>query len=104
MQYIRSLFTYIFLSLPTSIAMCGIVCVVALQGASPESRPKTNGHIPNSINGHNLKHDDYGLRLAKEIDGSLDMIDHRGPDSRGQWISDDKRVGTRPLIRVSLAS
>lgn len=84
--------------------MCGIVCVVALQGVSHELQSKPNGHISNGVNGLHLKDDDYGLRLAKEIDSSLDMIDHRGPDSRGQWISDDKRVGPRPLIPVSLAS
>jgi len=84
--------------------MCGIVCVVALQGASHEPQPRTNGHIPNGVNDLHLKHDDYSLRLAREIDSSLDLIDHRGPDSRGQWISDDKRVGPRPLIPVSLAS
>lgn len=84
--------------------MCGITCVVALEGASHDLHPKTNGSTPNGVNGIDPKHDEYGLKLAKEIDSSLDMIDHRGPDSRGQWISDDKRVGPRPLIPVSLAS
>lgn len=27
------------------------------------------------------------------LDNSLDSIKHRGPDARGQWISNDGRVG-----------
>ena len=30
----------------------------------------------------------------KELDQSLQQIVHRGPDSCGNWISDDCRVGT----------
>ncbi|KAJ5652798.1 asparagine synthetase [Penicillium longicatenatum] len=31
--------------------------------------------------------------IQKELDESLDIIAHRGPDARGSWLSDDHRVG-----------
>lgn len=80
--------------------MCGISVIVALEGQTHQSKKSANGPLPNGIdttNGLNPKHDDYAAKLSKEIDDSLNVIDHRGPDSRGQWISDDKRVGPPPL-------
>lgn len=50
--------------------MCGISCVVH-QG-DPSAIDRT--------------------QLSQELSASLEAIKHRGPDSRGQWISDDNRV------------
>jgi hypothetical protein len=33
------------------------------------------------------------LRMVAEIEESLDMIAHHGLDSRGQWISENNRMG-----------
>jgi asparagine synthase (glutamine-hydrolysing) len=41
-----------------------------------------------SVNGSNK-----GQSLEEEIEKSLDLVKHRGPDARGQWISSDGRVG-----------
>jgi asparagine synthase (glutamine-hydrolysing) len=51
--------------------MCGISCCLAL-----------NGHKPRDAS-----------ILEKTLESSLDVIKHRGPDSRGHWISEDCRVG-----------
>ena len=56
-------------------------------------RLKATGNLPNGIEGVELNGDDDYNKLAKELDDSLDLIKHRGPDARGQWISPDKRVG-----------
>ncbi|PVI02690.1 glutamine-hydrolyzing asparagine synthase [Periconia macrospinosa] len=39
-----------------------------------------------------LAGDEAKCRMYEELDKSLDMIVHRGPDSRGIWISEDNRV------------
>ncbi|KAJ5180007.1 hypothetical protein N7492_003217 [Penicillium capsulatum] len=36
---------------------------------------------------------DVGPKLESEIDESLDLVRHRGPDARGKWVSPDCRVG-----------
>lgn len=64
--------------------MCGISCILALHGQAPQTEQLTNGHTPSSER----------KQLSKELDESLDQIKHRGPDARGQWISEDNRVGT----------
>ena len=33
-------------------------------------------------------------KISKELDESFEIITHRWPDSRGQWISEDDRVGS----------
>lgn len=33
--------------------------------------------------------------LEEALDNSLDTVQHRGPDARGQWISPDRLVGER---------
>lgn len=61
--------------------MCGISCAVTLRGHQPLCGDRA--------------------KLAKTVDQSLDTIKHRGPDSNGQWISDNGRVGTQdtyPLL------
>lgn len=60
--------------------MCGISVIVALQG-----------HLRGKdVNGAN---DDIRSKISTELDQSLEMIAHRGPDSQGKWISEDNRVG-----------
>ncbi|KAK4964254.1 hypothetical protein LTR28_003906, partial [Elasticomyces elasticus] len=68
--------------------MCGISCILTLQNSSHEHADP--GALPN---GHDYQTngDADRSRLAKELDESLESIKHRGPDSRGQWISDNKR-------------
>lgn len=67
--------------------MCGISCILSLashQHHRPHDQPNGAAHI----NG------DRREALATELNASLDQIKHRGPDSCGNWISDDCRVGT----------
>lgn len=78
--------------------MCGISVVVALQGASHKSKQSSGGPYPANTHAVDLQYDAQATQIAKELDDSLDLIAHRGPDSRGQWISPDKRVGARPRI------
>lgn len=78
--------------------MCGISVIVALENQTHELAKIPNGDMPNGVNGVDIKKDHEAAKLAKELDDSLDIIAHRGPDSRGQWISDDKRVGPRPPL------
>ena len=71
--------------------MCGISCILALQQA--HHKPKDPGNLQHEIEGVEINGDLEHNKLAKELDDSLELIKHRGPDSRGQWISSDKRVG-----------
>jgi len=81
--------------------MCGISSILTLgssvqNGESIHPDKLTNGHGRSKggkiqgveLNGH-AKHD----AIARELDASLSQINHRGPDSRGQWISKDNRIG-----------
>lgn len=54
--------------------MCGISCVVALNGRMSRQCQRD-------------KHD-----LEKRLDASFEQIKHRGPDSTGKWISPDGRI------------
>jgi len=65
--------------------MCGISCIVDLR--KQVSR--------DSVVEGSVKQD-----LSKEIESSLDEIDHRGPDARGHWMSKCDRVGS-PMTSVS---
>jgi asparagine synthase (glutamine-hydrolysing) len=78
--------------------MCGISCIIALQQSRHDSDPPNHVKAVNGVltNGHGTHEHSPETKLANELDASLDQIQHRGPDSRGQWISKDKRVG--PLI------
>ncbi|GAB7365121.1 hypothetical protein MBLNU230_g6210t1 [Neophaeotheca triangularis] len=70
--------------------MCGISCILSQDHPSHTgSRPAANGTVPN---GFHSKHEATRNAISRELDASLDQIRHRGPDSRGQWISDDNRV------------
>ncbi|KAF2224845.1 hypothetical protein BDZ85DRAFT_317481 [Elsinoe ampelina] len=89
--------------------MCGISCILSLQHATHNVHhvpPATNGHTNGYTNGYTNGSKDTELDgdhsrdgLTKEINDSLDLIKHRGPDSRGHWISSDTRVGplTNPV-------
>ena len=76
--------------------MCGISVIIALQGQTYSSKATLNGHFPYGVQGVAIQEDKEATKIAKELDESLEMISHRGPDSRGQWISDDKRIGPHP--------
>nr|WCD39068.1 class II amidotransferase [Fusarium tricinctum] len=56
--------------------MCGISAFLSHPGES--ALPVVNGEA---------KH------VAAELESSLDLIAHRGPDARGRWFSDDYQVG-----------
>ncbi|KAJ4129079.1 Amidase chry2 [Fusarium equiseti] len=56
--------------------MCGISAFITHPG--PSRTPVVNGEA---------KH------VTAELEGSLDLIAHRGPDARGRWFSDDHHVG-----------
>lgn len=62
--------------------MCGISCVVGLDGPSPHHHPGSEAYK------------EQRKTICRSLDTSLDNIKHRGPDDRGRWISDDNRVGT----------
>lgn len=71
--------------------MCGISCIVSLHRQDYQNGNPATAHPPHDPHGSG----NAGVsNLAKELDDSLDQIVHRGPDSRGQWISRDKRVGS----------
>ncbi|GES62463.1 asparagine synthetase [Aspergillus terreus] len=53
--------------------MCGICAVITLQG-SPAPTEQEN------------------VALRRQLSNSLDVIQHRGPDARGEWASADGRV------------
>ncbi|EON67269.1 asparagine synthase (glutamine-hydrolyzing) [Coniosporium apollinis CBS 100218] len=71
--------------------MCGISCILGLEGQA--AHPSPSEHI-NGVNGQvvNGEVDCKRLELERELDASLELIKHRGPDSRGHWISPDNRV------------
>ncbi|KAB2570933.1 Asparagine synthetase (glutamine-hydrolyzing) 2 [Lasiodiplodia theobromae] len=60
--------------------MCGISCIVHQGDPSDINRDE----------------------LSQELYASLEAIKHRGPDSRGQWISPDNRVGSYFSLRSNI--
>ena len=54
--------------------MCGISCIVALEGRARRSTQKDKDQI------------------AGRLDASFETLRHRGPDSTGKWVSKDGRV------------
>jgi hypothetical protein len=56
--------------------MCGISVVVDIERSGSRGR-----------------NDEARRMLYEELDKSLDAIKHRGPDTRGIWISEDNYVG-----------
>ncbi|KAF2759253.1 asparagine synthase [Pseudovirgaria hyperparasitica] len=63
--------------------MCGISCAVTLKSAT------RNGRAAVYAQDHLATERTY---LSDRLNESLEKIKHRGPDARGQWISDDCRV------------
>lgn len=57
--------------------MCGISVRISLGPSNSSNTPKTPG--VEAIKG--------------QLDRSLDLIAHRGPDSKGIWVTDDGSVG-----------
>ena len=63
--------------------MCGITAIVSLDNRTRRKCPV------------DVSHDDVGKeRLTRKIHESLNIIEHRGPDSSGVWISEDERIGS----------
>ncbi|KAL4782710.1 nucleophile aminohydrolase [Aspergillus varians] len=58
--------------------MCGIAAVLSLNGGG--SYPQCNNNADQQA-------------LSRQMDESLELVKHRGPDARGQWFSPDYRVG-----------
>ncbi|KKK13879.1 hypothetical protein ARAM_004225 [Aspergillus rambellii] len=58
--------------------MCGLTAFLAL-GRGDNGRQCGNCHGPHLLKG--------------QMDESLELVKHRGPDARGQWFSPDYRVG-----------
>ena len=72
--------------------MCGISCVFGLAANSLESHQyQSNGYSNGDTHLQERK------KLLRDLGQSLDKIKHRGPDSRGHWLSADNRVGTLVL-------
>lgn len=65
--------------------MCGISCAVALKG-----QRQSHGGAAKCLQEYLELERAY---LSKVLDESLDIINHRGPDVRGQWIGNDCHVG-----------
>jgi len=82
--------------------MCGISCILSLQNSHHHVRDP--GQLPDGLEGIQLNGDVEFNGLAKELDESLELIKHRGPDARGQWISPDKRVGPLLFLQQSVRS
>lgn len=90
--------------------MCGISCVfvlrehtkkrVARSPFAPASWPyEDNTPAPTRPSPFDSPFQDMSQlrerhKLYSDLEASLDQIKHRGPDSRGHWISDDNRIGT----------
>jgi len=72
--------------LSTDNTMCGITAILALKDSAGSSY---DCHANHDI-------------LAKDIDNSLEIVKHRGPDARGQWISAARDVGKLSLVSYSL--
>ena len=80
--------------------MCGITAVVTLarhQRTEPiddPSRRPTDTNCDSSAEGNTSQA--RKERLAQQLTDSLGAIKHRGPDSQGQWVSNDGLIGTSP--------
>ena len=68
--------------------MCGISAIVALADPAQDD--------------HRLKVNNDDDALTREMEDSLQLIKHRGPDSSGIWINPDQRIGTTFLSCFSL--
>ncbi|KAL4805873.1 hypothetical protein BDV18DRAFT_14181 [Aspergillus unguis] len=60
--------------------MCGLTAILSLHG---EAGCQCNNDV----------HNESPKDLSQQMDESLELIKHRGPDARKQWFSTDNRVG-----------
>lgn len=93
--------------------MCGITVLAKLTGRyKTKAEDAATAGANGAINGFSADHDPKKRKLTNgtlrrdgprtgtfdevdtQIDRSLDAINHRGPDSRGIWVSEDGNVGT----------
>ncbi|KAI5867879.1 asparagine synthase [Durotheca rogersii] len=51
-----------------------------------------NGYA-NGVNGKHISNGNTSEALAKQLQAAVDIINHRGPDESGVWVSDDGSVG-----------
>lgn len=54
--------------------MCGLTAILCLRGSACDN------NVDPQV-------------LDRQMDESLELVKHRGPDARGQWFSPDHRVG-----------
>lgn len=65
---------YLLLDCPSRLtSMCGSIAIVALEQHRNKTRSRTE--------------------ISQRLENGLAQIKHRGPDSQGQWVSHDDRVG-----------
>ena len=75
--------------------MCGISVIVAL-----DQKNLKKGIDVTSPEG--VVNGSHRRSVSEKLDESLDLLAHCGPDSRGQWVSGDGRVGTSPIPSHSI--
>ena len=78
--------------------MCGITAVLTLANRHSEIRTASHGPLDTERKEESEVHRSQSSNyvagsLEDQINNSLEIIKHRGPDSHGDWISDDGRVG-----------
>ena len=71
--------------------MCGISVIVTLDQKNLKKGINVTSPPEGVVNGSHRR------SVSEKLDESLDLLAHRGPDSRGQWVSGDGRVGTSPI-------
>lgn len=78
--------------------MCGVTAVLTLTNChgeikSSSHRPQDKGAKDETEVHGRQSSNHVAESLQDQINNSLDIIKHRGPDSHGSWISDDSRIG-----------
>lgn len=85
--------------------MCGISCILQVKPAAKLNEQSNGMPVVNGVD-HELPDGPHpnGTKseLATQLNASLDCIEHRGPDSRGQWVSEDERVGKLTSSRLAV--
>lgn len=77
--------------------MCGISCIVLLPdpATGQDASHSEEDHGERTEETDSAKH-----RLHDEMQKSLEIIKHRGPDASGVWISEDERIGRVNMDRT----
>ena len=78
--------------------MCGVTAVLNLANChgeikSSSQRPQDKGTKDETEVHESQSSNHVAESLQDQLNNSLDIIKHRGPDSHGSWISDDSRIG-----------